>query len=210
MGTASDEMKTGIGQTREKLVTDVDRLADRTSPRRIAQRRANQVRGAFRTARERVMGTADHATSQAQSRAGQAGAAVRDTAGRVGDTASNAAQQATEVVKSAPEQVRQQTQGNPLAAGLIAFGVGALAGSLIPMSRAERQAADQAEDVVQPVKEAVGESARRVADEAKTTARESGQQVADAAREGARTTGQELREQARSTTAQARAAEPDA
>jgi hypothetical protein len=104
--------------------------------------------------------------------------------------------------------VKQQTQGNPLAAGLVALGVGALAGSLIPTSRTEKQAArqlaDQAEGIVEPVKETVSESARSVMEEAKTTAREGGQQVADAAKEGARTAGQEVREQARATAEQAR------
>jgi hypothetical protein len=39
-----------------------------------------------------------------------------------------------------------QTQGNPLAAGLIAFGVGWLAASLIPASRPEQQAAAKAKE----------------------------------------------------------------
>ena len=48
--------------------------------------------------------------------------------------------------------IRQKSEGNPLAAGLIAFGVGWLASSLIPATRREQQVASQ-------VKEKAGEHA---------------------------------------------------
>jgi uncharacterized protein YjbJ (UPF0337 family) len=44
--------------------------------------------------------------------------------------------------------VKQQTQGNPLAAGVIAFGAGWLISSLLPASEKEKQATMQAKDKV--------------------------------------------------------------
>jgi uncharacterized protein DUF3618 len=40
--------------------------------------------------------------------------------------------------------VRRRTEGNPLAAGLIAFGLGWLTASLLPASKREQQLADEA------------------------------------------------------------------
>ena len=47
---------------------------------------------------------------------------------------------------TAATAARRQTQGNPLAAGLIAFGVGWLVSSLLPDSQKERELAHQLKD----------------------------------------------------------------
>ena len=65
---------------------------------------------------------------------------------------------------SAPTAARQKTQGNPLAAGLIAFGTGWLISSLLPASEKEKQAASTVKDkasehsdtLTAPLKEAAG------------------------------------------------------
>ena len=61
-------------------------------------------------------------------------------------------------VGNAPTAVRQQTQGNPLAAGVIAFGVGWLLSSLAPATSAEQQlganAEAKAKELAEPLKDA--------------------------------------------------------
>ena len=64
-----------------------------------------------------------------------------------------------------PGQVVRQTQGNPLAAGLIAFGVGWLVSSLLPASEKEKQLAQQAESAVREHKDALLEPAKQAAQE---------------------------------------------
>ncbi len=84
---------------------------------------------------------------------GSASDRASSVAGSIGDTAT-----------SAPSVARQKTQGNPLAAGLIAFGVGWLASSLLPASEKEQQAATAVKDkasehsdtLTAPIKEAAG------------------------------------------------------
>ena len=66
------------------------------------------------------MGAADHTAGNVHSATGTAGAHLGDAGAAIGD---------------APAQVKTKTQGNPLAAGLIAFGAGLLVSSLIPASR---------------------------------------------------------------------------
>ncbi|HEX6445929.1 MAG TPA: DUF3618 domain-containing protein [Streptosporangiales bacterium] len=172
MGTTPDQIATEIDQTRANLADDVDRLADHTSPRRIVRRRTERIRGAARSARDRVMGSAPD---------------PKDKAG-----------QAAEAVRSAPQQARRQVMGNPLAAGLVAFGVGALAATLLPGSDTEREGAqrlqEQGGEAVGPVKDAVTESAQRVKQDAQDAARDAGRQLGDTAKEAATTTGQRAKE----------------
>ncbi|GAB2482312.1 DUF3618 domain-containing protein [Streptosporangium sandarakinum] len=219
MGAEPDEIRREIAATRAELAADVDRLADRTSPSRIIQRRTDRMREKLYSVRERVMGTPSHAVHQARYQAGHAAHGVRETAagaaGTVRETAAGAAdsvrhgaQQATELVREAPEQAMRGTQGNPLAAGLIAFGAGLLAAALIPATEAEQRAAqqvkEQAGDMMEPVKEAVRESAQQLGQEAKQVAQEAVGQVRDTAGEAAKATGDHARDQAHQVTETAR------
>src|SRR5439155_10653100 len=95
-----------IEQTRNELSDDVNALTYKVSPRRVVSQRMERNRGALRGVKERVMGTAYD---------------VRDSAG---DRLASAASTVGETASAAPRMVRQQTQGSPLAAGMVAFGVG--------------------------------------------------------------------------------------
>ncbi|MEH6373342.1 phage holin family protein [Streptomyces sp. KLMMK] len=83
--------------------------------------------------RERIMGAAVDVPGQARS--------VQESASQAADTVRQTAEEAGETVRRVPEQAVRRTQGNLLAAGLIAFGAGLLAASLLPVSQAEQQAA---------------------------------------------------------------------
>src|ERR1700709_1842416 len=104
MSTDPDLIRADIERTRASLSDDVNTLADEVNPKNVMRRKTQKVTGAFGSMKETVMGSA----SDAQ---GAAGGAIHS----VGDAASNA-----------PGQVARRTRGNPLAAGLIAFGAGAL------------------------------------------------------------------------------------
>ena len=71
----------------------------------------------------------------------------------------------TAVLATGVLPVVRQTQGNPLAAGLIAFGVGWLVSSLLPASEKEKQLAQQAESAVKEHKDALLEPAKQAAQE---------------------------------------------
>jgi ElaB/YqjD/DUF883 family membrane-anchored ribosome-binding protein len=190
MATTPDRLKAETDQTREELSADVDRLADRISPKRKLHRGSERIRGAARNAKERVMGSAEQTTSQLQERAHDVAEATQDKAG-----------QAADAIKSAPQQALRKTEGNPLAAGLIAFGAGLLAATLIPESRAEQQAGSQlatkGHDLAEPMVEAAKESSERLVEEAKSAAQTAGAQVVDTAKDAARTTSEAAQSQAR-------------
>ena len=57
-------------------------------------------------------------------------------------TASDALNSAGERIGDVPQTVQRKTQGNPIAAGLIAFGAGWLVSSLLPPTRKEQEFAE--------------------------------------------------------------------
>jgi hypothetical protein len=95
---------------------------------------------------------------------------------------------AREAVMGAPEgggeRVVDMTRGNPLAAGMIAFGVGALAGSLVPASQVERRAGSQIRDAVEePVMEHAKQAGQDVGAHLQQEAQRAGEEVRGAAQQ---------------------------
>jgi soluble cytochrome b562 len=92
-------------------------------------------------------------------------------------------QEGAQQVREAPEMVQRQTQGNPLAAGLVAFGAGMLLATLFPPTGAEQRAASAVQERVEPLKEQALEAGREMKDDLQGTARESAQQIKETATE---------------------------
>ncbi|WP_339135009.1 DUF3618 domain-containing protein [Streptomyces sp. f51] len=206
MGTSPDQVRTEIEATRGRLSADVDQLADHTSPRRMVERRKQRVRGAVSGIRERVMGTAAHASNGAGSAAQSAAGALQEGTDRAAGSAHDAMGQVGQVVQEAPELARRQTQGNPLAAGLVAFGIGMLASSLLPTTKVEEEKATDLmqSDAVEPVKQAVLESAQHLKEGAQDAAQDATAEVKDTASQAVGATRDEAREQAGHVTEQTR------
>jgi uncharacterized protein YjbJ (UPF0337 family) len=183
MGKSTQELRHDIEHTREDLGETLDAIGNRVSPGRIVERRTARVRHAFSTVRDSVMGTAESAQGGAQQIARQAG----EAAGNVAETA-----------RQAPDQVVRQTQGNPLAAGLVAFGVGLLVASLIPPSKPEQEAAGAIQDKLEPLKERAMDAAGDVKDEVQGAAQRATRQIKETAAQAAG----EVRENAQSSAAQ--------
>ena len=168
MTTASDpeEIRREIEYTQRNLSTDVDLLAEKVTPGRIVQRRVDRARGVVTRARDRVMGTASDGVSTVSDHASSLGDRASSTAGTVKDRAQSMASDAADKVSEVPGAVRRGAEGNPLAAGLIAFGAGWLVSSLLPASRREQELADQARHVAQEVaQEKVQPALQQVASE---------------------------------------------
>lgn len=138
-----DEIRREIERTRSELGTNVDALAEKVNPSSIAHRQVESAKGRLSNYKEAVMGKASDARSSVASHTpgGGDGPGLHERAAGLRDGASD-------TLHSAPGAARQQTQGNPLAAGLIAFGVGWLASSLLPASEKETRLASAAKDKV--------------------------------------------------------------
>jgi hypothetical protein len=173
-----EAIRRDIEQTRQSLSQDVDVLNEKVNPRYAVQRRKEAARSSLSRARDKVMGNVPSMPSMGSGNSG-GGNGSGGTVQAMGDR-----------VSSAPDMARSQTQGNPLAAGLIAFGAGWLASSLLPASQAEQQAAravqERASDLAQPAKDMAKDaasqlqgSAQQAADSVRSTAQEAVQEVKD-------------------------------
>ena len=192
MGQSAEELRRDIEYTRADLGETLDAIGDRVSPGRMVERRKNRVVNGLTSVRDRVMGTAS-----------DAGQSVGDTAGSAVDT-----------IKGAPDAVVQQTQGNPLVAGGIAFGVGVLLASVIPATAKEQQVAGQLMEKAEPLTEDLKQTGQQIAEHMKEPAREAVESVKQAATEGqqavtatakdaAQSTGQAAREGAETVRSEA-------
>lgn len=153
MSENPDVIRADIEATRARLGTNVDAVADKVTPSHIVQRQTDRVKENVRDAvfgvKEKVMGATDHTAGNVHSATGTAGARLSDAGSAIGD---------------APTQVKTKTQGNPLAAGLMAFGAGLLVSSLIPPSQKEREAADALKTAAEPLTTELTEAAKHVAE----------------------------------------------
>ena len=201
MTSEPNQIRGQITQTQRDLSASVDALTGKVSPQRIAQRRVQRTRAAMTDMKDKIMGSASSGTASARDTVSSTAATAKDTAGSAassaGEALSSTASSAADAVSSAPDMARRRTQGNPLAAGLIAFGAGWLISSLLPATSAEQRTAGkvkdtaidqihpvagQRRDAMQDTKEQLGESAKQAADSVKTTATESVSAVKDQAR----------------------------
>jgi gas vesicle protein len=98
-------------------------------------------------------------------------------------------------VREAPEMIQQQAQGNPLAAGLVAFGAGMLLATLFPPTEAEQRAASAVQERAEPLKDQALGAGREMKDHLQQSAQESAQQVKETAKGAA----QEVKDQAQSS-----------
>lgn len=200
MGSRPDELRNEIEQTRGELAYDVDRLADHTVPSRVVGRKWEGAKGRARSLTDKVMG----AKESARDSVSHAGDKMQETASQAGDKAQETAHQVAGTVRDTPDMVARQTRGNPLAVGLIAFGVGLLTAALLPETEPEKRAgaavADRSEGLVDQAKHAaremagdLQETAKDAAGQVKQTAQEAAGNTAEQARESGRTTVQETR-----------------
>jgi len=189
MSTDPDLIRADIERTRSRLSDDVNSLTHEANPKTIAGRKVDRAKSAVGSVKDKVMGTASNSASSAGSAASSATDTLSNTASSVGDA-----------VSSAPQTVRTQTQGNPMAAGLIAFGAGALLGSLLPASAKEQQAAAKVKEAAQPV---LGEVAKDTAESLKEPAQQAVESVKSTAADAAATVKDEGSSAAQDVKAQA-------
>jgi ElaB/YqjD/DUF883 family membrane-anchored ribosome-binding protein len=190
-----DVIRRQIEDTRRELSYDVDALNEKVNPARVVDRRVTAAKGKMTNLKEKVMGSAHDTTYHAQGAASNAASSVQSAASSAADSVQGAAASAATAVQQAPDTIVRQTQGNPLAAGLIAFGVGWLVSSLLPASEKERQLAQQAETAIRENKDALLEPAKQVAqeigDELKPAAQQAVESVKATAQDAASTVAEE-------------------
>jgi Protein of unknown function (DUF3618) len=164
----ADELEADIAHTREDMSATLGAIGDQVSPKRVVESVTHRIRRWIESARDGIMGSA----SEVEGYGGQGGAEVGGGGEhRAPGTAAMAA----------------QNQGNPLAAGLIAFGAGLLVGSLLPATKVEQQGlsaiADKAEPAIDAAVEAASELGHGLQQSAEQAASQLGEALTDASQQ---------------------------
>jgi hypothetical protein len=206
-----DQIRRDIERTQLALSTDVDALTEKVSPGRIAQRRVDRVRGTANRWKDKVMGSeplssgttgpyggGPGVSERAQHLAGSASDTIGGTAQSAVSTVSDTASTVGDAVQQAPQAVVRQTRGNPLAAGLIAFGAGWLISSLLPASQREQELAEQAKQHASEIGQPLVDAAKDAAAEMRDNLQEPAQQAVESVRATATDAGQTVTEEGRS------------
>ena len=170
-----DQLRIEADARRQAITGDVDMLTDRVLPSRIVERQKARFSQRVSTARDSVFGTPDHRRPASSHGAGD------DSGTSLAERASNA----TDHVKNAPGAVAEFADGNPVAAGLVGLGLGLLAATLIPASRAEQKIARDIEPQIETVATELARSGQAAVDEVKPAALAAKDEVADSAKESA-------------------------
>ena len=174
MSKNSEELRAEIAQTRGDMQQDVDAIADRVSPSHIAHRQSEKVKDSFKKVKDSVMGTGESTSDQLHHYGEDAAEAVRD----------------------APHRVVEQTKGNPLAAGIIAFGAGLLASSLLPGTQKEAELVQRVKDKAEPLAEEAKDAAKQIAEDLREPARQAAEDLRDSAQESVQTVKSEANSEA--------------
>jgi sRNA-binding protein len=202
------ELRARLDLQREQLDDTIDQIGERVVPGRVVRRKRAQFRNRLTDLRDRVMGN-DEADYPGDAyyyggredagrydvgryddghhygeRMSEAGDRVREQASMAADRVREQASSAAETVSHAPEALRRQTRGNPMAAGLIAFGGGLLAAALIPETRREQQVARRMQPELESATSALAATGREMAEEMREPAEDAMEAVKESARGG--------------------------
>jgi uncharacterized protein YjbJ (UPF0337 family) len=170
-------LRAEIARTRAELSDNVDTLTDTANPKNVANRQVDKVKSAARGVREHLMGAPDDPSDSGT--LGERADTVKGTASGVLGSAQDRASGALDTVSDAPSQVQRKTRGNPLAAGLIAFGIGYLISSA--SSEKEQEAASRLQEKAAPLTDKVRDAASDVADQLREPAQQAAASIKDTA-----------------------------
>nr|WP_246315374.1 DUF3618 domain-containing protein [Kineococcus aurantiacus] len=177
------------------MSSDLDALSEHLAPANVAHRQVDKVKAGVASGvssvKDRVFGTAQDAADS-----------LHGTADSLHGTAASG----RESVAGGKAAVQRKARGNPVAAGLIAFGAGWLVSSLLPASATEERAAgklvekaktspllDEAKQVASEVGSNLGHQAGEAAASVKETAQGAAASVKESAQDAAATVQEDAR-----------------
>lgn len=154
----TEQINRDIERTRAQLSQNVDELGDKVSPSQVMERRKQAAKGKISGLKDKVMGSS------------------HDSGGSLSDRTSSMSSSVSDTASGTMQGIQERTEGNPLAAGVIAFGIGLLASSAFPATRVEQRVAQQGVDAAKDT---------GLVDEAKSVAGDMGDQLKETAKSGA-------------------------
>jgi hypothetical protein len=188
VGTTEAELRRNAEMERARMGYTLEAIGDRLSPERVVERRKAAVGQGFKRMREAVMGSPGYVEPMAQR--------MHEGAQSATSSATDAARSAAGKVQHAPEMMMEQARGNPIAAGLVAFGVGALVATAFPKTRTEQHLVDTARPSFDSAKEELRGAGREVAADVRDQAKSAAQEVTSAGKDAAQNVAEEAKSSA--------------
>ncbi|HEX6256051.1 MAG TPA: DUF3618 domain-containing protein [Euzebyales bacterium] len=200
-----EAIRRDIAHTRRDMEGTIEAINDRVNPSRVYERRSGRARQRWNRLKSSIMGSDDSSWSTDPSSSWADRTPDVDVSGR--------ARQAKAAISDAPDATKRRTRGNPLTAGMIAFGVGALIGGALPESEAERRVVGEADRHldIEGTRQRLTDRAQQVGDDVRSSAQEAAQDLKGSAqdaahdvRDDARREGERVREDAQQAGRRAR------
>jgi hypothetical protein len=207
MGTTEAELRRAAEIERARMGDTLEAIGDRLSPERMVERRKAAVGQGFRRMREAVMGSPTYvepATQRARQQAQSVASSATETARSAASTATDAARSAADKVQHAPDMLAEQARGNPIAAGVVAFGFGLLVATAFPKTRTEQQLVDAARPQIDLAKEELRDTGRELASGVKEQAKSAAQELTSAGKEAASNVAEQAKSSAQTVAEEAR------
>ena len=168
-----DELGETIGALEQRLAQTKEDVVDRVSPKRVWQRKTEELRRRVGA----VAGSVTGMTERMETQVATGKSRVKGQVQGLNEQTSAGVSRAKVEARQTKAGLRQRAEDNPMAAGLVAVGAGVLVASLLPPTPAERRAALRLRDELEPVKEQASEVGRQLADEVSSSAQERMEQV---------------------------------
>lgn len=150
-----------VARAKDDVAERVETVRERVSPARMFERRTESLRLGIRDVQESLMATLGRSDDMVreneleEARLPRVTGAVRGQSRRLTAHADDVAGTVADRAQRAPGTLRDKAEGNPLVAGLAAFGGGVLMASLLAPSDRERKVAQQIK-VERPAREGPG------------------------------------------------------
>ncbi len=225
MGKSATEVRREIADTRGELSQTIQALevridevresvVDKVSPKRVLRRKTAEVRqrledmgaavtgstqamtGSVKDAKATLADKSSMTTERTGDLMGRTKSKIRGQAQELSERAEEVTSGTGSQAKAAPAALRQRTESNPMAAGLVALGAGFLVAALLPPSDRERQAAARVQTRLEPVKKQVTQVGKDIAGELQQSAQGSVEQLKERATEAV----EQVKQDAQSST----------
>jgi len=198
-GDGRGRMRETIGDVKDNLREAAATLRERTSE--LAGTVKERAAGVADTVRERTGEVADRMMGRVEDVSGRVRERTGEVTGRAAVKASLARMESRDAMGSVSECVQSTMQNNPMALGLVALGLGAAIGFLLPETRREHEMMGETRDrLVDTAKEAAGEvkgKVQTVAQRVQGVATEAIQEAKQTAKEALKEAKQVAAEEAR-------------
>jgi Protein of unknown function (DUF3618) len=176
----ADQLEADIVHTRQDMSSAMDRVGDQMSPKQVLKGGTHRLSQWIQSARDGIMGT----VSAPSAPVGQGPEGLGEGPGQSRHDSGS---------------ITAQNQGNPLAAGIIAFGVGLLIGSVLRPTKVEQQGLSAIADKAEPAIDAAIQAASELGHGVQKSTEQAASELGDVLKEA----GQEIVDKTRASTSEA-------